>query len=116
MVGHVMRKSGSDILIVLMAASGREEATRIAQALVSEKLAACANVVPAVTSIFHWKGRVQKNREALLIVKTTGRRYPALEKTMQAMHSYELPEIVAVRVDRGLDQYLEWVRKETASN
>lgn len=116
MVSRLMSKSRSNILIVFMTAPNRREATRIARSLVREKLVACANIVPEVTSIFHWEGRVQKSREVLLILKTTNRRYHALENTIRSMHSYEVPEIVAVPVARGLDQYIEWVREETTSN
>lgn len=116
MVSHLMSKSRNNVLIVLMTAPNRKEATRIARSLVMERLAACVNIVPEVTSIFHWEGRVQKGREVLLILKTTSRRYPALEKTIRSIHSYQVPEIVAVPVERGLDQYLEWVREETTSN
>jgi periplasmic divalent cation tolerance protein len=102
--------------VVLITTSNRREAGRIAGALVRNNLAACATLVTSVTSIFRWKGRVQKSREALLIVKTSVRQYAALEKVVRSMHSYEVPEIVALSVERGLRPYLEWVHKETATN
>lgn len=101
--------------MVLITTSNRREAERIAKALVTNKLAACANLVASVASIFRWEGHVQKSREALLVVKTSARRYPALERFVQSMHSYDVPEIIAVRVERGLRPYLEWVHKETAT-
>jgi periplasmic divalent cation tolerance protein len=101
---------------VLITTSSSREATRIAEAAVRSKLAACANVVPAVTSIFHWKGRVQKSQETLVIMKTSVRQYSALEGLVRSKHSYEVPEIIALYVDRGLRPYLEWVRKETTTN
>ena len=104
------------VLMVLITTSNRREAGRIAEALVTNKLAACANLVTPVTSVFRWKGRVEKSREALLIVKTTVRRYPALERCVRSMHSYEVPEIIALPVQQGLRQYLEWVKKETATH
>lgn len=116
MVGHLMSKSAGNILIALTTTSSRREAMKIGQSVVREKLAACVNVVPGITSVFCWEGRVQKSREVLLILKTTSRKYLALEKAIRSMHSYDVPEIIAVRVDRGFDQYLEWVRKETTSN
>lgn len=82
----------------------------------AERLAACVNLVSAVTSLFHWGGKVQKSREVLMIFKTTERRYAALEKKILSVHSYEVPEIIAMRVDRGFDQYLGWVMRETATN
>ena len=102
------------VLMVLVTTSNRREAVSVAEAVVRKKLAACVNVIPSVTSIFHWKGHVQKSREVLLIMKTSARRYPALARFVQSMHSYEVPEIVALAVDEGLDPYLEWVFKETA--
>jgi len=108
-----MKKSAGKVLIVLVMASSRKEAIRIAQAVVKEKLAACVNILSPVTSIFRWKGEVQRSRETLLIVKTTERRYPGLERLMRSLHSYEVPEIVALRIDRGLSQYTAWVEQET---
>jgi periplasmic divalent cation tolerance protein len=104
------------VLVVLITTSNRREAGRIAEAVIEKKLAACANIVPSVTSIFRWKGRVQRSREALLIVKTSARRYPRLAGMVRSMHSYEVPEIIAVDVKQGLRPYLEWVRKETATD
>ena len=110
-----MRVSSRRVLVVLITTSNRREAGRIAEAVVGKKLAACANVVASVTSIFRWKGRVQKSREVLLIVKTSARRYPALARLVRSMHSYEVPEIIALTVEQGLRPYLEWVHKETAT-
>jgi len=108
-----MKKSAGKVLIVLVMASSRKEAIRIAQAVVKEKLAACVNILSPVTSIFRWKGEVQRSRETLLIAKTTERRYPGLERLIRSLHSYEVPEIVALRIDRGLSQYTAWVEQET---
>lgn len=101
---------------MLITTSNRREAGRIAEAVVKKKLAACANLVPSVTSIFRWKGQVQKSRETLLIVKTRAGQYPALERFVRSMHSYEVPEIIALPVKNGLRPYLEWVQKETATD
>jgi periplasmic divalent cation tolerance protein len=108
-----MRKSSSQIVLVLVTTSSRKDAMTIAQALVREKQAACVNILPSVTSIFRWQGKVQRSREALLLIKTTGRRYAALEKAIRSLHSYEVPEIISIRIDRGLPQYIEWVERET---
>jgi periplasmic divalent cation tolerance protein len=113
MVGGFMAKSADKLLIVLVTVSSRREAEKIGQALVKEKLSACVNIVPAVTSIFRWQGKIQKSRERLLIVKTTEHRYAALERLIRSMHSYEVPEIIAVKVDRGLNQYIAWVEQAT---
>lgn len=116
MVSRHMSASSRRVLVVFVTTQSRREALRIAKAAVRKKLAACGNVVPSVSSIFRWKGRVQSSREGLLIMKTSARRYPALAKLVQSMHSYEVPEIIALSIDKGLDPYLEWVHKETATD
>jgi len=109
-----MKPLSRKVVVVLITASNRQEAGRIGSALVKNKLAACATLISSVASIFRWKGKVQRSREALLIVKTTMRQYAALERFVLSMHSYEVPEIIALSVERGLHPYLEWVDKETA--
>ena len=101
---------------MLVTTANRREAMRIAKSVVEKRLAACGNVLPSVTSIFRWKGRVQKSGETLLIMKTTSRRYPALQRLIRSMHSYEVPEIIGLTVERGLHPYVEWVQKETATD
>jgi periplasmic divalent cation tolerance protein len=102
--------------LVFVTASDLKEARSIAQVVVKTKRAACVNIVPFVTSFFRWKGKVQKSREALLIMKTTRAQYSGLEKAVCAIHSYEVPEIVSIQIERGLPQYMGWVRHETTSN
>lgn len=109
-----MRKSDVQILVILITTPNRREAVRIGQAIVKKKLAACANILSPVTSIFRWKGRIEKSQEALLIMKTTNRRYAALAKTIGSMHPYEVPEIIALKVTKGLPRYIAWVHQETA--
>ncbi len=116
MVGHLMRKSAGKVLIVLVTASSRREAAKIGRAVVKKKVAACVNIIPSLISIFRWQGKVQSSSEVLLVVKTSGRRYAALERLIRSMHSYELPEIIALNVERGLSQYIAWVEQETTSN
>lgn len=108
-----MRNSDAQILVILITTPSRREAVRIGQAVVKKRLAACANILSPVTSIFRWKGRIEKSREALLIMKTTGRRYAALAKTISSMHPYEVPEIIALKVTKGLPRYIAWVHRET---
>ena len=111
-----MKTSSRKVVVVLVTTSNRREAVRLSEAVVRKKLAACANLISSVTSIFRWKGQTQKSREALLIMKTTVHRYAALETLIRSMHSYEVPEIIALTVEKGLPPYLEWVRKETATD
>jgi len=99
----------TEVLMVFVTCGGREEAERIAAAVVTEKLAACVNVVPAVRSCYVWEGKVTWAEEVLLVVKTTRGRYGELERRVMERHSYEVPESVGVGVERGLEKYLEWV-------
>jgi periplasmic divalent cation tolerance protein len=116
LVPRPMRASSRKMLVVFVTTQNRRDAVRIAKAVVSKKLAACGNVVTSVTSIFRWKGQVQNSREALLIMKTTARRYSALARLVRSMHSYEVPEIIALTVEKGFGPYLEWVHRETATD
>ena len=84
-------------------------AERLAAILVSERLAACVNVLPGVRSTYLWQGKLEQGEEVLLVIKTTRARYPALQARLPALHPYELPELLAVRTCDGLPAYLQWV-------
>ncbi len=88
-------------------------AHRIAEALVSERLAACVNVLPGATSFYRWEGRIVRDSEVLLLIKTEAGRVPALTERVRALHPYELPELVTVQADAGLPAWLDWVVAET---
>ena len=103
-------------LVILVTTSTRDEAAAIAEALVSERLAACVNIVPAIESIYRWEGKVTRDSEALMIIKTTDDRYPELERRVKELHSYSTPEVLALRIDRGSEQYLNWLRDSTATD
>ena len=113
MVAPHMKKSSDKLLVILVTAVNQEEAVRIGKGMVKAKLAACANIIPGIQSIYRWKGKVVKAQEVLLILKSTKPRYRALEKAIKAIHTYETPEILALPVKEGLDQYMGWVRDET---
>lgn len=115
MVAPLMKKSVGQVLVILVTTVSKEEAVRIGKGMVNARLAACANIILGVQSIYRWKGKVVKSQEALLILKSTRPRYRALEKAIKAMHTYETPEIIALPVTEGLDQYIGWVRSETHS-
>ena len=99
-------------LVVLITAGSQEEADRIAHALVAEMLAACVNVLPGVTSVYRWEGEVQRDQEWLLVVKTTREVLDDLVRRVQAIHSYDLPEIIALPVVGGSKGYLRWIDGE----
>lgn len=100
--------------MVLVTAGGVDEAARIARALVDEGLAACTNIVPGVTSVYRWQGRVEQASEILLIIKTDRRQLDAVIDRVCALHSYAVPEVVAVRIDGGAAPYLRWLDAEVA--
>jgi periplasmic divalent cation tolerance protein len=89
------------------------EAGRIARALVEEKLAACANILPGATSIYRWKGRVERAREALLLIKSRAALSRRLTARVRALHGYEVPEVVTIPIASGNPDYLRWVRDST---
>jgi periplasmic divalent cation tolerance protein len=96
-------------LVVFMTAPSAREARRIAGALVKEKHAACVNILPGVTSVYRWKGKVETAGEVLLVAKTTSARFKGLAARVRQRHSYEVPEIIAVPVAAGHKAYLDWV-------
>ncbi|MGY3041195.1 periplasmic divalent cation tolerance protein [Rhodanobacter sp. TND4EL1] len=87
-------------------------ARQLADTLVGERLAACINQLPGITSTYRWQGAVTRDSEVLLLIKTTAGRLPALRARLLELHPYELPELVAVPVTRGHETYLQWVRDE----
>ena len=103
-----------DVIIVLTHLPDRAAALGLAQALVGRKLAACVNVLAPCTSIYRWKGGVESAEEVPVWIKTRATRYAELEAAIRELHPYELPEIVAVPVVRGLDDYLQWVADGTS--
>jgi len=90
-----------------------ESAGRIADVLVSEGLAACVNRLPGITSVYSWKGKIERDAEVLLLIKTAEARFNALSARLLELHPYDLPEIIAVPVADGLPEYLQWVCKCT---
>lgn len=102
-----------DTLVVLVTASSREEALRIGRGVVGKKLAACVTVVPNVISVFEWEGKVCEEDEWLLVMKSTAGAYEALEAEVTTLHSYEVPEILALSVVKGSSEYLAWVKAMT---
>lgn len=103
---------GSELIVFVTAGNG-EEAARIAESLVSERLAACVNIVAGVESVYRWEGKVTRDSEVLLIIKTTDGRYGELEDRVKQLHSYSTPEVIAYRVERGSPDYLRWLRDST---
>jgi periplasmic divalent cation tolerance protein len=97
-------------VVILCSCPDEASAARLSMALVEEGLAACVNRLPGVVSNFRWEGRLQEAREILLLAKSTHARLDTLTARVRELHPYELPEVVAVPVLGGLDEYLDWVR------
>jgi periplasmic divalent cation tolerance protein len=96
-------------LIVLSTVAKAEDGERIAGELVGRGLAACVNVVPGVVSYYRWKGKLERDEERLLVIKTTADRFERLRETLVSLHPYELPEVVAVGIEGGHQPYLAWL-------
>jgi periplasmic divalent cation tolerance protein len=101
--------SPQNVLIVLCTASNEKEAMAIAQALVEREEAACVNLVPMIRSVYRWKGKVWNETEQLLIIKTTAPAFEDVKRTVKELHSYELPEILALPVSDGEPNALAWI-------
>lgn len=101
----------SELVVVLMTAGSQDEAERIAQALVSEMLAACVNMVPGITSVYRWEGEVHRDSEWLLVAKSRRDVLDDLIRRVQALHSYDLPEVIALPLIGGSEAYLRWVNQ-----
>ncbi len=98
---------------VLVTTGSEEQAVSIARVLVGERLAACVNIVGPIRSIYRWRDRVEDDREYLLIAKTRATLYIKLEKRVRELHTYEVPEVLALSVDRGSPPYVKWVLEST---
>jgi periplasmic divalent cation tolerance protein len=105
----------TEFLSVYMTAPTRDEADEIARVLVEEGLAACATIFWDVTSVYRWQGKVEQAQECVIIVKTLGNKFDALQKRVKEIHSYDCPCIVATVITTGNPDYLEWLSKAASS-
>ena len=100
-------------MTVFVTCGSEEEALKIARALVEERIAACANLVSPIRSIYRWEGKVCDEKEWLLILKTQRGKYQKLEERVKALHSYSVPEIIALPITEGSPSYLRWIEEMT---
>lgn len=98
-----------EILLTFSTFHDIETARRIARQLVTENFAACANIIPAIESIYRWQGKIEQGKETLVLFKTTAARSAALQDKLKSLHPYEVPEIIFIPVTAGLPEYLRWV-------
>jgi periplasmic divalent cation tolerance protein len=103
----------TEFVVVLITAQKEDEAAEIAKDIVAGKLAACVNIVRDVRSIYRWKGKTEDEGEVLMIAKTRRTRFPDLMKRVKELHRYTVPEIIALPIVEGSDEYLGWLKEET---
>lgn len=108
--------TGEAVRLCLCTCPDRASAEAIAQALVAERFAACVNLLPGVTSVYRWEGRIERADEIQLLIKTTAARLPALAERLRALHPYDMPELIALEAVGGALDYLHWVAAETAAD
>jgi periplasmic divalent cation tolerance protein len=108
-----MIRNGGRYRVVLVTCASMAEARKIGRAVVEKKLAACANIVAGVESIYRWKGKVERAREALVIMKTSETRLRQLKREVKRLHSYDVPEFIALPIVAGSKEYLQWIGENT---
>ncbi len=102
--------------LVITTCPSMEEAENLAEKILKAKLAACINIVPGVLSLYEWQGKLEREQEYMLLIKSRAEGFPELEKLVQASHSYELPELIAVPIDKGSKAYLNWIDTQLGNN
>jgi periplasmic divalent cation tolerance protein len=103
-----------DVVIVMVTTASQDEAVKIADQVVRSRLAACASTIPTVRSTYWWEGKLMNDKESLVLIKTTSDKFNSLEETIRKIHSYKVPEIIAIPVSNGFSPYLEWIHRETS--
>jgi len=103
----------SNYLVVLITVGSTDEAGKIGDALVSQRKAACVNIIPRISSVFRWEGKIEREQESLLLVKTRAELFPTVVDLVKRIHSYDVPEIIALPVVGGNEDYLAWLGEET---
>ena len=101
--------------IVLTTCGSKEEAEKIARALVERRLATCVNIVPGIESVYRWQGKVESETEWMLVIKTTAGRFEAVREAIREMHSYDLPECIMISIEGGSPEYLKWIEENSKS-
>jgi periplasmic divalent cation tolerance protein len=105
---------GGDHVVALSTVAKSEDAQRLARALVEQRLAACVNVIPGLTSVYRWKDKIESDAEHLLVIKTRRERVDALKRALVSLHPYELPELIVLPIEGGHLPYLAWVDENVA--
>ena len=101
-------------VVLLISTGSRDDAERLGEGLVEERLAACGSVIPTIHSFYYWEGKLQREHEALLLIKTSASKSEAAQDYVRTHHSYQLPEIVQLDITGGSDAYIEWLLREVS--
>jgi periplasmic divalent cation tolerance protein len=104
-----------EYIVVLITASNEEEAAKIARALVAGRLAACVNIIRGLRSLYRWQGKIEDEDEVLMVAKTRRELFEGLQKKVIELHSYSVPEIIALPIVGGSEEYLKWLSEETGA-
>lgn len=99
--------------VILCTTNTQESAKTIAKTLVKEKLCACTNIIPSITSIYSWKDNLEEDSEVLMIIKSKTELFDKIEKRIKELHPYEVPEIISIDISKGSKAYLDWIDKNT---
>ena len=110
-----MVMDANEAIVVFITTANSEEAARLAEMLVERRLAACVQILPEMESVYRWQGKIERQKEVLLIAKTSKSRFEELERKVRAVHSYETPEIVALPLAAGSPPYLEWLNSSVSA-
>ncbi len=105
-------KLASKAIVVLVTVATQKNADKIAKVLLEKRLAACVNIIPGLRSFFHWKGKIERTEEFLMIIKTKKSYFSSLEKLVKANHSYSVPELISLPITDGSADYLNWLLSE----
>jgi periplasmic divalent cation tolerance protein len=97
--------------IIYITTSGSQEARKIARTLLEEKLVACANIIPRIESLYWWQGEIEEDEESLLLVKTSSKQVDTVIERVKEIHSYDIPCVVEIRIDKGSEDYLHWLEE-----
>jgi len=95
--------------VILCTCPNEASATQIATTLVEEQLAACANILPKIKSVYRWQGKVEQDNEYLLLIKTLETQFQPVKERIQELHSYDVPEVIALNIQQGNKEYLDWI-------
>ena len=110
---RIRRFNKARYFVILSTFPKRKDAERVAEGLIERRLAACCNLIPALTSFFRWKGKKERSREFLLLIKTEGDRLEGIRNFLRTHHPYELPELIGVPIAAGDSRYLSWITEES---